>query len=244
MELTPTLVHRVVDGIDVLTDQAALDLGVCVAFTGRDGGVSSEPYRSLNLALTSDDDPSKVTENRRRVAEALGFDPRNLALARQIHGTRVVEVESGRSGVVGEADGLVTSHEEVVLAIMTADCTPVALLGDKGVGMLHAGWRGVVGGVVERGLEMVGRARAAWVGPSIHSCCYEVGPEVIAAFKNRGLPVADDSHVDPSAAVVQILTGAGVPFAIAPECTFHDHGYFSYRRDGVTGRQGAFVWLG
>lgn len=243
MDFTPALTHSKVRGIDVLADAAAAELGVHVAFVGREGGVSTGPYWSLNLALSGEDDPVKVTENRRRVAAVLGFDPGTLALARQVHGVRVLEVSEGASGVIGEADGLIALTPGVVLAVMTADCAPAVVAGSRGVALLHAGWRGVVGGVIERGLQTVGDAWAAWVGPSIHSCCYEVGPEVVAAWANRDLPLPGDRCVDPAAAVAHILEGAGVPVAVAGVCTHHDPGYFSYRRDGVTGRQGAFAWL-
>ena len=91
----------------------------------------------------------------------------------------------------------------------------------------------------------MGEIVAAWVGPSIHSCCYEVGPEVIEAFGARGLPIADASHVDPGATAAHILKRAGVKQVEAStECTSCDARYFSYRRDGVTGRQGGFVTMG
>jgi hypothetical protein len=243
MDLTPTLTHRTVRGIDVLSDDAAGELGVHVAFVGREGGVSTDPYRSLNLALSSDDDPVRVTENRRAAAAALGFDPGSLVLVRQVHGVRVLEVPEGAGGVLGDADGMIARGPGVVLAVMTADCAPVIVAGSKGVALLHAGWRGIVGGVVERGLQLVGEPWAGWVGPSIHACCYEVGPEVVAAWTKRDLPVPGNSCVDPGAAAAHILESAGVPAYASPLCTHHDHGYFSYRRDGVTGRQGAFAWL-
>ena len=249
MDLTPTLTHRTVRGIDVLSDDAAGELGVHVAFVGREGGISTDPYRSLNLALRSDDDPVRVTENRRAVAAALGFDPGSLVLVRQVHGIRVLEVlgvggdVDVAAGVIGEADGMVARGPGAVLAMMTADCAPVVVVGSKGLALLHAGWRGIVGGVIERGLQLVGDPWAGWVGPSIHSCCYEVGPEVVAAWTKRDLPVPGDSCVDPGAAAAHILERAGVPTHMSPVCTHHDRGYFSYRRDGVTGRQGAFAWL-
>lgn len=243
MDLLPTLTHRTVRGIDVLGDEAAAALGIHVAFVGREGGVSSDPYRSLNLALSSDDDPVKVTSNRTRVAAALGFDPGALVLVRQVHGVRVLEVPEAGSGVIGEADGLVARAPGPILTVMTADCAPVVVAGTRGVAMLHAGWRGIVGGVVERGLQMVGDPWAGWIGPSIHSCCYEVGPEVVSAWVKRDLPVPGESCVDPGAAAAHILERSGVPAYLSPDCTHHDHGYFSYRRDGVTGRQGAFAWL-
>ena len=217
--------------------------GARVAFTDRVGGVSEEPFDSLNLAITVGDERASVVENRKRVAAAAGFDAGSLALARQVHGADVIEVGPGDAGVLGEADLLVT-ETATTMGILTADCAPVIIVGGGRAAVVHAGWRGVVAGAVERGLELVPAATHAWVGPSIHACCYEVGSEVIEAFRARDLPVADDSHVDPGAAAAEILRRAGLANVEASEeCTFHDPRYFSYRRDGVTGRQGGFVTL-
>lgn len=215
-----------------------------MAFADRGGGVSEAPYDSLNLAVRVGDDRSAVMENRRRVAQAAGFDPGRLVLARQVHGADLIEVGSGDTGVVGEADGLVVRAPGPVAGILAADCAPVVIAGERGVAIVHAGWRGLVAGVVERGVAAVGPATAAWIGPSIHACCYEVGPEVIAAFRSAGLPVAGESHVDPGRAAAVALRRAGVAqIAAAVECTSCDSRYFSYRRDGVTGRHGAFAGL-
>ncbi|MDQ3953848.1 MAG: polyphenol oxidase family protein, partial [Actinomycetota bacterium] len=131
-----------------------------------------------------------------------------------------------------------------VLAILAADCAAVALWGSRGVAIVHAGWRGLVAGIVAKGVERAGDVHAAWIGPSIHSCCYEVGPEVVAAFEEAGLPVADASHVDPGRAAHAALRDAGVEsVAMSEICTSCDPRFFSYRRDGVTGRHGAFVSL-
>jgi YfiH family protein len=217
---------------------------VLIAFSERDGGVSAAPYDTLNLALRVGDDPADVTENRRRVAAAAGFEAASLALARQVHGADVLEVDPGSSGVVGTADVLLSRSPGHVVGILTADCAPVAIVGRGGVAIAHAGWRGLVAGVVENALAAVGPAWAAWVGPSIRSCCYEVGPEVVDAFTERGLPVAGPRRVDPGHAATVALSRSGVEhIAVTTHCTSCDEGYFSYRRDGVTGRQGAFVAL-
>lgn len=226
----------------ILLDGDALDRGVVVAFSDRTGGVSSTPYDSLNLAASVGDQRGDVMRNRAIVARAAGFDVRSLALGRQVHGNDLMEVERGRSGIVGVADGLVAREPGPVLGILTADCAPVLVEGQTGVAVLHAGWRGLVAGIVDRGVDAVGGVAAAWVGPSIRSCCYEVGPEVIRAFERRGLPVADDNHVDPAQAALHALERAGATsVAVAEPCTYCDQRYFSYRRDGVTGRQGAFI---
>jgi YfiH family protein len=231
---------------DVLwfADDSARGEGVLVAFSARRGGVSRPPYDTLNLAVRVGDERADVVENRSRAAAAVGFDADRLALAIQVHAADVIDAGPGDSGVLGEADGLFTASSGPVLAILAADCAPVALWGSRGIAIVHAGWRGLVAGVVAKGVERVGDVHAAWVGPSIRACCYEVGPEVVAAFASAGLPVRDGSHVDPGEAAAAALRDAGVDRVVVSDvCTCCDDRFFSYRRDGVTGRHGAFVSL-
>ena len=244
MSFRPTVTEKGVDGLRLLTDEGASERGIRVFFTDRRGGASAPPFDSLNLAARVGDDPVRVEENRRRVAGAAGFDLTRLALARQVHGASVIEVRDGEAGVVGEADVLVTRSRAATIGILTADCAPVVLWGDGVIAIAHAGWRGLVAGAVEAGVAATGGVTAAWVGPSIHACCYEVGPEVIDAFERRNLPVADGAHVDPGRATAVALRRAGVDaVAVSDTCTSCDRSYFSHRRDGVTGRQGAFATL-
>jgi polyphenol oxidase len=215
-----------------------------VWFTDRRGGVSSPPFDSLNLAARVGDDPSSVAANRARVAAAAGFELAALRLAKQVHGADLIEVGRESAPVAGEADVLLTREPGVTIGILTADCTPVVVVGSESVSIAHAGWRGLAAGAVQAAVEAVGEPRAAYVGPSIRACCYEVGSEVIEAFEERGLPIAGTDRVDPGAAAVAALRGAGVEeIAASDGCTSCDPRYFSYRRDGVTGRQGAFVTL-
>jgi hypothetical protein len=225
-------------------DDAAREAGVLVAFTARLGGVSKPPFDALNLAIRVGDERADVVENRRRAASAAGFDADRLTLAMQVHAADVIDAGPDDGGVLGEADGLFTAAPGPVLGILAADCAPVTLWGTNGVAIVHAGWRGLVAGVVAKGVERVGEVHAAWVGPSIHACCYEVGAEVVAAFREAGLPVADESHVDPGSAASAALRNAGVDrVAMSDVCTSCDDRFFSYRRDGLTGRHGAFVSL-
>lgn len=238
----PALAERVSGDVLWYSDEAVRRAGVLVGFSARLGGVSKPPYDTLNLAVRVGDDRADVTENRRRAGAAVGFDPARLALALQVHAADVFDVGPTDAGVLGEADGLFTTGPGPVLAILAADCAPVALWGDRGVAIVHAGWRGLVAGVVGKGVERVGQVRAAWVGPAIKACCYEVGPEVVAAFEEAGLPVTDARHVDPAEAAHAALEAAGVAqIAMTGVCTSCDRRFFSYRRDGVTGRHGAFV---
>jgi YfiH family protein len=238
-----TLLELKVGGMRFLTDPSARDRGVLVAFSDRNGGVSDAPFDTLNVSRSVGDQDQAAT-NRERVAAALGFDAGSLAQVRQVHGAEVIEAAAACSSVQGVGDGLVARDRGVVCSVLTADCVPVLLEGRTGVAALHAGWRGLVAGVLQRGVEEVGPVAAAWIGPSIHACCYEVGEDVTAAFTRAGLPVAGPRRVDPSEAALAALHRAGVTnIARSEECTSCGSNYFSYRRDGETGRQGAFVSL-
>ncbi|MFN2488235.1 MAG: polyphenol oxidase family protein [Actinomycetota bacterium] len=244
MAFVPRLEPVEHDGLRLLEDRAARRRGVLVAFTDRRGGVSAAPYDTLNLAERSGDERACVDVNRRRAARAAGFEVGALALARQVHGAHVIEAAPGRSGILGEADGLLVRRTGPVAGILTADCAPVIVAGEDGVALLHAGWRGLVAGVIERGVDLLDGPWAAWVGPAIRACCYEVRADVIEAFEGAGLPVVDDGRVDPPDAARAALVRAGVDaVAVAGECTACSPRFFSYRRDGITGRQGAFAAL-
>ncbi len=243
MDFQPRLTSGVKAGVGILSDEGARARGLLVAFTNRTGGVSAGPYDSLNLAARGGDDPDVVEQNRARAARAVGFDAPQLALCRQVHGTDVKELTKDETGVVGEADALVVREPGPVAGILTADCAAVVVWGEGGAAVLHGGWRGLAAGVIEIGAQAV-VAHTAYIGPCIRACCYEVGPEVVDAFRTAGLPVADERHVDPGAAAEAALRRAGVTnIADSAVCTGCGPSYFSYRRDGVTGRQGAFVAL-
>lgn len=243
MTPAPGLERADIAGIGVLSDERARRDGVLVAFTNRRGGVSRAPYDSLNLAARVGDDRADVAVNRARVAAALDFDLAALVLARQVHGAEVLEAPTGSSGTLGRGDGLVARVPGPVLGLLTADCAPIVVAGDSGVAVLHGGWRGLVAGIVERGLAALAGARRAWVGPAIRACCYEVGPEVVEEFRRRGLPVSGPRRVDPAVAAATVLADAGLEVVVSDVCTACDPSYFSYRRDGTTGRQGAFATL-
>ena len=238
----PALTELSRAGLRLLEDPEARARGQLICFTDRHGGVSTSPYDSLNLAARVGDDPDAVGRNRARVARAARFPLETLALARQVHGADLLEVSAGDHGVVGEADGLVVRRPGVVAGILTADCAPVVVAGTDGIALLHAGWRGLASGVVEAGLRALRGVTRAWIGPSIRSCCYRVGPEVVDAFRSAGLPVAAPHRVDPAGAAAHALRRAGVDLvASSGECTACSARYFSYRRDATTGRQGAFA---
>jgi YfiH family protein len=217
----------------------ALDGGTAL-FTTRRGGVSEGPFASLNLGLWTDDDPARVRENRARV-ERLGRG--QLAQAHQVHGVRVIEARPSNGGEPPDADGQVTSARGVAPMVLTADCLPVALIAPEGIAMLHAGWRGLAGGILAGGADAL-RARgasriAAAIGPGAGPCCYEVGDQVHAAFGTSG------RTIDLKALARARLEAAGVEEVHdCGLCTMCDpERFFSHRRDGgVTGRQAGLAW--
>jgi YfiH family protein len=221
--------------------EADLD-GARAAFSTRLGGVSAPPYDSLNLGLLTDDADEAVTENRRRLAQALGFAPKQVVFARQVHGTRLLR-QPREEGVV-EADGHVVTEPGVAPLVFAADCLPVALRGPGGVAMVHAGWRGLAGGILAAGAAAVGAARAA-IGPGIGPCCYEVGEEVRSAFADLA-DVAEGRMLDLPGVARRLLADAGVEqVESAGLCTSCEPElFFSHRRDaGRTGRQAGIAWI-
>jgi polyphenol oxidase len=215
--------------------------GARAFFSTRVGGVSSGPYESLNLGILTDDDQELVAENRRRVLDQAGVA--EVAFGHQVHGTRVVDWSGPSSRPLEECDGHATGHAGLGLLVLVADCLPVALAGGDRVAMLHCGWRGLAGGIVERALEGFAAAPAAALGPCIGQCCYEVGPEVLDAF--AGLDGVADGRMLSLRGVAEVkLRAAGVERVEHVDlCTScRPDLFFSHRRDdGVTGRQCGLV---
>ncbi len=243
------------DGVRWL--RAELD-GAVAAFSTRLGGVSESPYDSLNLGLLTDDAPEAVAENRRRLAAAMGFEPEQVAFARQVHGTRLIEHsgpfacsfslpsnEKEQAGHPPGADGHVVREPGLAALVFTADCLPIAVAGPRGVAMLHAGWRGLAGGILAAGVAAVGASSAA-IGPGIGPCCYEVGDEVLDAFSALGEGVAKGRMLNLSEVARRQLAAAGVGrVESAGLCTSCEAElFFSHRRDaGRTGRQSGVAWI-
>ncbi len=214
-----------------------------VAFSDRRGGVSDGPFASLNLGLMTGDDPERVTENRRLLCDAVDAVPSRLALNRQVHGATVNRAESGTRGTPGDA--IWSDEPELPLLTLTADCLPIALAATGAqpvLALVHAGWRGLLAGVIEAALVQAGRGAAAAVGPGIGPCCYEVGEEVARPYRARfGDGVLRGRNLDLPAAALRVLRDAGCAVEHIDLCTSCDEErFFSHRRDGVqTGRQGA-----
>jgi purine-nucleoside/S-methyl-5'-thioadenosine phosphorylase / adenosine deaminase len=228
--------------------------GFVHGFPTRRGGVSTGRRASLNLGYRWGDDAENVAENRRRVAEAAGFDIGGLKVTRHVHGTRVWIV-GDEAPEPAEFDVLVTARRGDTLGAFAADCIPI-LFADpvaRVAAAAHAGWRGTVAGVAVNAVRAMAErfgSRAADVrvalGPSIGPCCFEVGPEVVDAFLSvisdrRGLvvPGPRKPHVDLRVATRALLEAQGVrPEHIddAPPCTRCDQArFFSFRRDGQEG---------
>lgn len=216
--------------------------GARAAFSTRLGGVSEPPFDSLNLGLLTEDEEGAVIENRDRLAKALDFDPEQIVFARQVHGTDLIEHPRHE---VAEADGHVVREAGLVPLVFVADCLPVALAGPEGVALVHAGWRGLAGGILGAGAAAVGATSAA-IGPGIGPCCYEVGDEVLGAFGELGEGIAAGRMLDLPEVARRLLALAGVErVESAGLCTScEEELFFSHRRDrGRTGRQAGLAWI-
>jgi YfiH family protein len=222
------------------------------AFSARVGGVSGEPFESLNLGVLTDDDRGSVIENRRRLSAALGLEPGRIVVGRQVHGAEIAVHTGPQSpspfadpgSEIPEVDGHVIAEPRLAALVFVADCLPVALAGPGGVAMLHCGWRGLAAGIVQQGAKVVGATHAA-IGPGIGPCCYEVGGEVLEAFDDLGDGIASARMLDLPEVARRLLNEAGAERIESAElCTSCDaDNFFSHRRDaGRTGRQAGLAW--
>ena len=208
-----------------------------VAFSTRAGGVSEGPFDSLNLGRMTGDDVERVDENRRRLCAEVGAAPDRLALNRQIHSSLVHCAEPGARGEPG--DGLWTEEPDLPVLAMSADCLPIALArvgdGPPGVAVLHAGWRGLLAGIVAEGVRALGGRAHAAIGPAIGPCCYEVGSEVAGPFSEAfGDDVLHGRNLDLWTAAERALRAAGVDEIERVDlCTSCNPDlFFSHRRTG------------
>jgi hypothetical protein len=238
---------------DCLTPDWTAPANVRALATTRLGGVSERPYDTLNLGIAVGDRPEAVAENRARLSALLPAAPRWL---RQVHGNTVVEADTVTAPV--EADGAFTRTPGVVCVVQMADCMPVLFAADDGsvVAAAHAGWRGLAAGVLENTIASMdidpGRLHA-WLGPAIGPSRFEVGDEVRQAFLAQS-PEASAAFVphapgkwlaDLFLLARQRLGRAGVRHVTASGlCTMSDSTrFFSHRRDRVSGRMAALVWI-
>jgi len=205
--------------------------------------------------MLTEDDPARVVENRRRLCEAVRADPDGATMAWQRHGATVTRAQPRgvvTPGTVYEhCDGLWSDEPGRAMLLLTADCLPIAIArrtGRPAVSILHAGWRGLLNGVVAAGVRSLGDEEvAAAIGPGIGPCCYEVGEEVAAPFREAfGEDVLRDGRLDLWTSAERALRAAGcVEVDRLDRCTSCEPDrFFSHRRDrGRTGRQGVIAYV-
>ncbi len=202
------------------------------------------PPRARGAAFTTAADGDMRHGPRATVSHALGI-PSEWATVHQVHGTSIVEVQ--RPGDAGEGDGLVTTRRAVPLAVFTADCVGMVIEGEGGVAVVHAGWRGMAGGIASRAVERMTEAAMAparaFVGPMIGSCCFEVGPEVMSQFdpSTHRSTTWGTTSVDLAEAARHQL--AGLDVWRAETCTRCGDDAYSHRRDGTSRRMATIAWL-
>lgn len=221
--------------------------------TTRIGGVSVAPYHNFNLGDHVGDAAQAVARNRQLLSSILPTEPVWL---QQVHGTVVADADS--AGCLVQADAAVARRRGSVCVVMTADCLPVLLCDDAGtvVGAAHAGWKGLAAGVIEATVQAMNIAPhklLAWLGPAISQRAFEVGEDVREAFVAQHaqaceafIPGANGKWMaDIYLLAQQRLHALGISRVYGGEhCTYSDPAhFFSYRRDGVTGRMGTFIWL-
>ena len=241
----------------MMTTRAGLEGGESLVPAGTD-----DPYGNFNLALHVGDDPRTVIANRQRLRHGPPALPSDPLWLNQVHGTRVLDAESYRQGTgadaEADADACVARTPGLVCAVLTADCLPLLLCDGQGtaVAAAHAGWRGLAAGVIESTVAAMHIEPArllAWMGPAIGPSAFEVGDEVRAAFCRHD-PQAEGAFVanlrgkwlcDLYLLARQRLAALGVNQVSGGEgCTFSEpRRFYSYRRDGVTGRMATLIWL-
>lgn len=218
-----------------------------ILFSARHGGASGAEFSSFNLGDHVGDEPSAVQSNRKVLKDLLS--QRSAMFMNQIHGNEVVEVDSNSSLPI-TADALITREAGLPLAVLCADCLPILIEGSKIVGAIHAGRKGILNGIIS---ETVSRMRAlggekleATIGPAICGKCYEVDLPMYLDAISIELELATNSEVhclDLKRAARAQLTRHGVEVFDYEICTAHDSNFFSYRRDGITGRNAGVIVL-
>lgn len=236
--------------------------GIRAVVTQRGGGLSAAPFCSLNLGDHVGDNPVVVRRNRERLALALGIS-RQPQWLRQVHGIAVVDARA--DGVVREGDAVWTDEAGIVCAVLTADCLPVVLAAEDGseLAVAHCGWRGLAAGVLSSSVarfSVLPRRIRAWLGPAIGPAAFEVGDEVRQAFL-AAQDAAWHRHIDAAFVPIAYQPGKFLAdiYALARiflqalgvedvsgggRCTVTERDlFFSYRRDGVTGRMATLAWI-
>lgn len=239
----------------LITPAWPLPQGVRACSTTRHGGGSLPPYQGLNLGMHVGDDPHCVQQNRDRLQQ-LAELPQMPVWLEQVHGTRVLRL-SGESIVDLQADAVYGNQPGQVCAVMTADCLPVLFCSAQGdeIAAAHAGWRGLCAGVLEQTLAQFAASAAmvsVWLGPAIGPRQFEVGAEVRQAFMAQDHRTAaafvarGDKYLADIYLLARIrLNACGVQHIYGGDrCTVTEaETFYSYRRDGITGRMASLIWL-
>ena len=216
-------------------------------FTNRTGGVSTGAFSSLNLALHVGDDESSVFQNRSILAQEIG----EHQYMNQVHGNRCVIIES-IGPEAPTADALVTGIPGVAISVMVADCIPLLLSSREAVAAVHVGRKGLMNAVADNAIaamRAIGASEISAVfGPSICGECYEVSEDIFTdvttTFPLAASRTKKGTHsLDLPAALAAHLDGQGIAVSLEGDCTYESGELFSYRRDGVTGRQVGAIWL-
>jgi len=227
----------------------------------RRGGFSNKPFEWLNLATHVGDEARRVVKNRQTLFTELNLASEPVWL-NQVHGNHInvaaaaMEVLKlgkieGSSPVVPDADASYTSQQGVVLAVLVADCLPIMLCAENGqeVAVVHAGWRGLANGIVERAVREFSTDRLiAWLGPAIGPCHYEVDDAVKNRFgtSHAFAQSKEDGHFMfdlYDEASTQLLSSGVTQIYGGNFCTYCDKRFYSYRRDGQTGRFAVLIWI-
>ncbi|MGI6097666.1 MAG: peptidoglycan editing factor PgeF [Dethiobacteria bacterium] len=266
------LVYREAMGIGYLEAPLLAETGlVSHGFSTRHGGVSSEPFHTLNLGFHCSDSEENVYENRRRFFSLWGKDASDIVCGNQVHGAKIVEVQEidrGRGASPGTAlpgvDGLYTRTSGLTIAAFSADCLLVFILDpiQRAVAIIHAGWRGTLLGITAKAVNLLSQAYGGSasdllvaLSPAISRCCFEVDQRLVAKFQAagyRGLPLVPTAnggryYLDLHELNRRQLVEQGVcadRIASDSWCTYCGEHFFSYRRDnGKTGRMAGFISL-
>lgn len=222
------------------------------AVTLRSGGVSQGTFDSLNLGLHVNDEPENVYKNRRIISRMLGL-PSEPVWMEQVHGIDVIK--AGQSKQIEKADASYTDKKNTVCAVLTADCLPILLATTDGskIAVIHAGWRGLLSGVVANTVNTIGTINlVAWLGPAIGVDCFEVGQDVKDSFIKKSekftqvfTKINEKKYLADIYKLAKIeLASVGINQVYGGGfCTVTDkERFYSYRRDGETGRMASLIW--
>ncbi|WP_199609176.1 peptidoglycan editing factor PgeF [Flocculibacter collagenilyticus] len=251
--------------IDIIQPNWPAPAQIKAYVTSRAGGLSAPPYQSFNLAQHVGDNTSHVTANRTLLQEQLDLPSKPIWL-NQVHGTHVIHISEDYLATfqanartpefAPECDGSLTALENVVCTVLTADCLPLLFTNKQGtqVAAVHAGWRGLGAGIIEQTLALFHCEPAdilVWLGPAIGATKFEVGQDVYKFFIAKNPQDSKAFNIEGKKWLADIyqlaklrLNRAGVTDIFGgEECTFTDPRFFSYRRDGVTGRMASLIWI-